>query len=130
MRWSKTPPGALPLFADQAPAVVLFRHGKGTVVAVSDPGTVDNRYITKADNARFITDLVRAYAGAGERIGFDEYHQGFQEADNFWDAVGRPGQLAAWQLFRPGAADRLLGGAAFLACPARCLHRRGCRRSM
>ena len=98
VRWSKTPQSAVPLFADQAPAVVLFRHGAGTVVAVSDAGVVDNQTITELDNARFITDLIRTYAGAGGRVGFDEYHQGFQEADNFWDAVGRPGQLAAWQL--------------------------------
>jgi len=95
VRWNKLPAGAVPVFADRGPAVVVLRRGKGTVIAVSDPGVAENKRLAEADNARFFLDLARAYGGT---VGFDEYHQGFRQSDNFWDAVGRPGQLVVWQL--------------------------------
>lgn len=97
-RFTRPPPDAVPLFADDKPAVLLLRHEKGTVIAVSDPAVAANKQITQADNARFLIALVRAYAGAGGAVGFDEYRQGFQESDSLWEAIGRPGQLAFWQL--------------------------------
>lgn len=98
-RFSKVASNAVSLFADRKPAALLLRHKAGTVVAVSDPGIADNTHLTRADNARFVTSLLRAYSGSGgARVGFDEYHQGYRTADSFWDVVGRPGQLAAWQI--------------------------------
>ncbi len=97
VRWDKTPSDAVSLFADRHPAVVLLRRKTGTILAVSDPAVADNKHLSEADNARFFLDLARGY-GSGGRIAFDEYHQGFQASDGFWDAVGRPGQLVAWQL--------------------------------
>lgn len=97
VRWDRTPNEAVPLFADSGAAVVLLRRKTGTIIAVSDPAVADNTHLSEADNARFFLDLARTY-GSGGRVAFDEYHQGFQESDGFWDAVGRPGQLVAWQL--------------------------------
>ena len=97
-RFGNVPSGGVPLFRDERPAVLLLRHGGGTIVAVSDPAVADNEHLVQADNARFLTGLIGVYAGSGGRVGFDEFHQGYQMADSFWDAVGRPGQLVAWQL--------------------------------
>jgi hypothetical protein len=97
-RFGGAPHGAVPLFADDHPAVLLMRYRGGTVLVISDPAVADNQHLTQADNARFLTSLISAYAGAGGRVGFDEYHQGFQAADSLWDAIGRPGQLAAGQI--------------------------------
>nr|CAA9282084.1 hypothetical protein AVDCRST_MAG63-3692 [uncultured Armatimonadetes bacterium] len=97
-RWQKLPAGAVSLFADERPAVAFLRRGGGTILAVADAGIADNRHITEADNARFLLAALRSLAGDGGRVGFDEYHQGFQEADGFFDAIGRPGQLVVWQI--------------------------------
>lgn len=101
-RWERTPAGAVPVFADANPAVLVLRRKTGTVVAISDAAFADNAHLAEADNARFLIDIVQQFGGGGAnaaRVGFDEYHQGFQEGDGFWQAVGRPGQLVAWQLF-------------------------------
>jgi hypothetical protein len=98
VRWDKMPSDAVALFGDRRPAVVLLRRKTGTILALSDPAVADNKHLAQADNARFFLDLARTQ-GAGGPVAFDEYHQGFQASDGFWDAVGRPGQLVAWQLF-------------------------------
>lgn len=97
-RFVRAPAQAVAVFADTKPALVVARRGRGTVVAVSDPGIADNAHLARADNARLLTLLVQNYAGPGGRVGFDEYHQGYAASDSFWDAVGQPGQRAAWQL--------------------------------
>ena len=97
-RWRSVPPGAVPLFADNSPAVVALPWGKGVVVAVSDAGVADNKHLALDDNARFLLALLRIHAGSERRVAFDEFRQGYQAADTFWDAVGRPGQLVAWQI--------------------------------
>jgi len=98
-RWRSAPPGAVSLFADDDPAALVLSWGKGRVVAVSDAGVADNGHLARNDNARFLVALVAAHAvPASRRVAFDEFRQGYQTADTFWDAIGRPGQRVAWQL--------------------------------
>jgi len=97
-RWTKKPAGALTLFGDDKPAVVAVRRGKGRVLAFSSSAVIDNTNLAKADNARLLVEVARTFGAQGQPVLFDEYHQGFQEATSFWTAVGRPGQLAFYQL--------------------------------
>ena len=96
-RFDKTPEAAIPLLADRKPAFIGVARKKGMILAFSTPAIAENRSITTADNARFLTQTVAAYAGTG-RVLFDEYHQGYAQGDSFWKAIGRPGQLVAYQL--------------------------------
>jgi hypothetical protein len=102
-RFTRTPPGAVPLFADgSGPAVLVLRRGRGTIVAVSDPRAGDNAHLARDDNARFFLQLARTYGvtsgDARPRVAFDEFHQGYYDGASFWTAVGRPGRLVAGQL--------------------------------
>lgn len=102
-RFTRVPAAAVPLLGERKQtAALLLVRGKGRVIVVSDAALAENQHLLEADNARFLFQLVSAYAaqpaaGAAPVIGFDEYHQGFQRADGVWTLIGRPGQLAFWQ---------------------------------
>ncbi|MES2464003.1 MAG: hypothetical protein V4671_25815, partial [Armatimonadota bacterium] len=71
----------------------------GVILAVSDASVPDNTNLTKSDHARFVVHTAEAYVTGKRRVvAFDEYHQGYRETNTFWTAIGRPGQLAFWQL--------------------------------
>ena len=101
-RWSKAPPRAVSLLGDTAPLALVFHRDAGTIIAVSSPGMADNRHIGDRNNARFLVQLAAVFShselGGAGRILFDEYHQGYVDGDSLWEAVGRPGRLAAFQL--------------------------------
>ena len=103
-RWKESPSSSIGLFADKNPAAVLFAHGDGYVIAVSSAAIADNEHLGKSDNARFLVQTVAAFCGTGKGDGkagpilFDEYHQGYDDQETLWTAIGRPGQLIAYEL--------------------------------
>ena len=98
-RWEKAPNEAVTLLGDDKPALLLLRRGKGVIIAAPTPAVAENRHLAATDNARFLVQMIRLYAGRqGSSVGFDEFHQGYQQSDSLWTAIGRPGQLAFWQI--------------------------------
>jgi hypothetical protein len=78
-----------PLFGDATGDVVGIRRlGRGTVVAIADPGLFSNARIEAADHARLILNIVRAHAGQGQVL-VDEFHHGHGEQDSFMAYVKR-----------------------------------------
>ncbi len=57
------------------PLGFIQKLGSGTVVVLADPLVLCNGYLEKADNGRFLTDLL-GLVDAGSAVGFDEYHHG------------------------------------------------------
>ncbi len=98
-RFTAGPEDSIRLVADNLPVVLAIPSGDGLILAVSDAGIPDNSHLAKADNARFVVQMAEAYTTKKRpTILFDEYHQGYRDADTFWTAIGRPGQLAFWQI--------------------------------
>jgi hypothetical protein len=103
-RWRDVPKEAVTLLADKHPAAVVIPRGMGRIVAITEPTIADNTHLGEADNARFLVQLVAAYAGTGDDAGailFDEFHQGYgddSEERSLWRAIGPAGRLAALQL--------------------------------
>ena len=78
-----------PLFGDATGDVVGIRRlGRGTVVAIADPGLFSNARIETADHARLILNIVRVHAGRGQVL-VDEFHHGHGEQDSFMAYVKR-----------------------------------------
>jgi hypothetical protein len=71
-------PDQVPLLRSdaQGEVVLLFqRHGRGAVVALSDPQVLANGNLGQADNGRLAADLI-SMAPGGATVSFDEYHHG------------------------------------------------------
>jgi hypothetical protein len=76
VRFERRSEGWVPLFADaHGDVVALRRLGRGTVVAVADPGVFSNAGLETPDHARLVLNLIHAHAGRGE-VMVDEYHHG------------------------------------------------------
>jgi hypothetical protein len=90
------------LFGDAAgPFVLSIPAGRGRLIVVADTYFASNANLPRADNARFIANLLSDHARPGDRILFDELHHGDLsglQAPSLWKAVGRPMQLALLQL--------------------------------
>ena len=88
------------LLRDGKPAVVAIKRGAGRIIAISEPGIIDNAHLTSSDNARFFLQTILAFNDPKRTDGvlFDEFHQGYQEEHSFWNALGQPGQFAVLQL--------------------------------
>jgi uncharacterized protein DUF4350 len=56
------------------------RFGRGLVIALADPLELCNGYLEKADNGRFLADLL-GLVPAGAPVAFDEYHHGLTAND-------------------------------------------------
>jgi hypothetical protein len=54
--------------------------GRGLVIALADPLELCNGYLEKADNGRFLADLL-GLVPTGAPVAFDEYHHGLTAAD-------------------------------------------------
>ena len=78
--------GAMPFDAspDQIPVLrspegfplgYIQKLGAGTVIVFADPLVLCNGYLDKADNGRFLSDLL-GLVDANAAVGFDEYHHG------------------------------------------------------
>ena len=62
------------------PLGFIQKLGAGTVVVLADPLVLCNGYLDKADNGRFLSDLL-GLVDAGSAVGFDEYHHGLILSD-------------------------------------------------
>ncbi len=62
------------------PLGFIQKLGSGTVVVLADPLVLCNGYLDKADNGRFLSDLL-GLVDAGSPVGFDEYHHGLILSD-------------------------------------------------
>jgi hypothetical protein len=72
----RVPPGWAPLFADEAGDVLAIRRmGRGTLIALADPGLFSNARLETAGHARLALNIVRAHAGKGTVL-VDEFHHG------------------------------------------------------
>jgi len=65
---------------DGFPLGFIQKLGSGTVVVLADPLVLCNGYLDKADNGRFLSDLL-GLVDAGSAVGFDEYHHGLILSD-------------------------------------------------
>ncbi len=65
---------------DGFPLGFIQKLGSGTVVVLADPLVLCNGYLDKADNGRFLSDLL-GLVHAGSAVGFDEYHHGLILSD-------------------------------------------------
>jgi hypothetical protein len=90
------------LFGDgSGPFMLSVPEGSGRLIVIADTLFASNGNLTRADNARFIANLLANRARLGDRILFDELHHGDLsglQAPSLWKAVGRPLQLALIQL--------------------------------
>lgn len=62
------------------PVGYIQKLGLGKVVVLADPLVLCNGYLDKADNGRFLSDLL-GLVGTGTAVGFDEYHHGLIISD-------------------------------------------------
>ena len=126
VRFQRTKPDAwAPLFSDAAGDVVGIRRlGRGTLIAVADPGLFSNARIETVDHARLILNIVRAHAGRGQVL-VDEFHHGHGEQDGFAAYVKRTalpwmlGQAALIFLLLVVAGGTRFGPPVAPAAPAR-----------
>lgn len=86
-------PNAVPLLAnDRGVVAVAYRHGKGTVVAITAPALFGNAHLLDGDNLAFAYDTV---AGGGP-VAFDEYVHGHDSDATFWQVLPPPVRAAVW----------------------------------
>ncbi|HEV3116806.1 MAG TPA: DUF4350 domain-containing protein [Gemmataceae bacterium] len=84
--------GDLPLWwVDNDPGAVVMRRGRGRVIVVADPSILTLRGLRRADNLRFLVNVVALHAGDG-RVYFDEYHHGLRSGGGFWGYLHAHGQ--------------------------------------
>jgi hypothetical protein len=84
--------GDLPLWwVDNDPGAVVMRRGRGRVIVVADPSILTIRGLRRADNLRFLVNVVALHAGDG-RVYFDEYHHGLRSGGGFWGYLHAHGQ--------------------------------------
>lgn len=60
--------------------VVDYAYGRGRIVVLSDPYVVSNAGLNRADNLFLAANVVTG--GLRGRVAFDEFHQGYGEAQN------------------------------------------------
>lgn len=94
----RTKPGSKPAPDESLPTLLAFTRGKGRIFALSAPGVWENRTLDEADNARFLVQLVESQLPDGAAVAWDEFHQGYTREQSFWTVVGKPGQLAFYQI--------------------------------
>jgi hypothetical protein len=68
------------LSAERSPIAYKERFGRGLVIGLADPLELCNGYLEKADNGRFLADLL-GLVPAGAAVAFDEYHHGLTASD-------------------------------------------------
>lgn len=82
--------GATPLLVTENGAVVVvFRRGRGTIVAWSDAAPLANRSIRESGAAVVFSRMAADRTGAGRPLVFDEYHQGYRGDGSTLGATGR-----------------------------------------
>jgi Domain of unknown function (DUF4350) len=86
-------PRGIPLLATvHGMSAVLYRVGRGDVIAISAPALLGNAQLRNADNLRF---AYNAIAGHGD-VAFDEYVHGYDDTLSLWGALPNPVRAAVW----------------------------------
>ncbi len=86
-------PRGVPLLANgQGMVAVLYRVGRGEVIAITAPALFSNKQLRNADNLRFIYNAV---AGHGPAV-FDEYVHGYSDRLTTWAVLPAPVRAAVW----------------------------------
>jgi len=86
-------PHGVPLLANSKGMVaVLYRVGRGEVIAITAPALFSNKHLRDADNLRFIYNAV---AGHGPAV-FDEYIHGYSDHLTTWAVLPAPVRAAVW----------------------------------
>ena len=96
----KTPDGITLFGDDSGPFILSVVAGKGRLIVVADSWFASNYNLPRADNAVFLANILRDHAHPGDRILFDELHNGGGvegESYTLWGALGQPLKLAAVQ---------------------------------
>ncbi|HYL27306.1 MAG TPA: DUF4350 domain-containing protein [Candidatus Nitrosotalea sp.] len=83
----------VPLLANsQGMVAVLYRVGRGEVIAVSAPVLFGNAGLRSADNLRFAYNMVAGHGLAA----FDEYVHGYDDDLSLWAVLPAPVRYAVW----------------------------------
>ncbi|MBC8030794.1 MAG: DUF4350 domain-containing protein [Pyrinomonadaceae bacterium] len=79
-----SPAPVVHLATTQAPLLVDYRHGHGSIVLLSDSYMVSNNGISLKDNLRLAINLLGGNPGSSSEgmIAFDEFHQGRMTTSN------------------------------------------------
>jgi hypothetical protein len=59
-------------------AVISFREGSGTVIALSDPYLVTNEGLPEGDNLNLLVNILFTFSKDAKTVYFDEYHHGYE----------------------------------------------------
>ncbi len=89
------------LVADREGAcLVRWSDGEGSVIVAAAGLGLNNRGISRADNAILLVNIAAEHIGEGRRVYFDEYHQGFGLESgmerSLWMALGTPARALIW----------------------------------
>jgi hypothetical protein len=77
-------PRGVPLLAnDRGMVAVLYRVGRGDVIAVTAPAIFGNAQLRRADNLRFAYNIIAGHGPAA----FDEYVHGYDDDLSLWAAL-------------------------------------------
>ncbi len=86
-------PRGVPLLANrQGMVAVLYRVGKGEVIAVTAPALFGNAQLRNADNLRFAYNAIAGHGTAA----FDEYVHGYSDSLTTWGALPAAVHAAVW----------------------------------
>jgi Domain of unknown function (DUF4350) len=86
-------PRGVPLLANERGMVaMLYRVGRGEVIAVTAPDLFSNKQLRNADNLRFIYNAI---AGHGPAV-FDEYVHGYSDRLTAWAVLPAAVRAAVW----------------------------------
>jgi len=82
-----------PLLASRGGMVaVLYRVGRGQVVAVTAPAIFGNAQLRNGDNVRFAYNAIVGHGDAA----FDEYVHGYSDGAALWQVLPAPVRAAVW----------------------------------
>lgn len=96
------PEGWAPLFADQAGDVVAIKRlGKGTLIAIADPGIFSNARLEIAGHARLVLNIMQGHVDGGAAL-VDEFHHGHGQRDGLLGYL--KGSAAPWILAQAALA--------------------------
>ncbi|HXZ43594.1 MAG TPA: DUF4350 domain-containing protein, partial [archaeon] len=96
------PEGWAPLFADRAGDVVAIKRlGKGTLIAIADPGIFSNARLEIAGHARLVLNIMQGHLHGGAAL-VDEFHHGYGRRDSLLGYL--KGSAAPWILAQAALA--------------------------
>lgn len=76
---------------DRVPVLISWREGNGEIYWSADTDWLTNERIAQARNLELALRLLTPQADT--RVGFDEYHHGYQTAERWWQILRGPLQL-------------------------------------